>query len=278
MAISIRRSNARRRIAAVAAVLLAAGLLGGAGCASTGRTVYERDYQAGRYSTAYASAKARAGDPNRPGAEERAALVVGLSAHAMGEDVEAERWLRPLRGSRNAEIAGKALATLGLIASERDEHERAAALLSEAANKLEGDDAANKLEGDDAAYAAFHAGEAYASLGRIDAARLQYNAAYAAADDPKLQRRVTERLSRSAFTLQLGAFSSRHNAQQAVREFTPITVGVGLGAPRIIRAERSGGRVLYLVQVGRFNDRDDASVARQRLGGDAVIAAVQPDG
>jgi len=269
MAISIRRSNARRRIAAVAAVLLAAGLLGGAGCASTGRTVYERDYQAGRYSTAYASAKARAGDPNRPGAEERAALVVGLSAHAMGEDVEAERWLRPLRGSRNAEIAGKALATLGLIASERDEHERAAALLSEAANKL---------EGDDAAYAAFHAGEAYASLGRIDAARLQYNAAYAAADDPELQRRVTERLSRSAFTLQLGAFSSRHNAQQAVREFTPITVGVGLGAPRIIRAERSGGRVLYLVQVGRFNDRDDASVARQRLGGDAVIAAVQPDG
>jgi len=254
----------RSELGRFARVLAGGALVLTAGCAAESASRSARDYNAGRYWEAQRLAEVEAGAA--AGVDrQRAALVAGLAAHAQGEHAEAQRWLGPLRSASDPSIAGRAQAGLGLIHLERGEYRQAAALLSEAASKLTGDDAAR---------AGHHAGQAYAAIGRLDAAHLQYNLALSAVSDPDLRDTLIAQLDRSAYTVQLGAFANRANAQRAARRFASLTAGLGLGEPTV-RAERSARRTLYLVQVGRFSQKDQAVDAKRRIGGEAIIAAVQ---
>ncbi len=231
------------------------------GCAGAGRPGFVRDYEAGRHAAAYRQASATATESSGRSREE-AALIAGLSAHALGDAAAAAEWLSPLRGSADRSVSGRALAGLGLIAAERKEHERAAAMLSEASIKLTGDDAAR---------AAFHAGESLGALDRRGAAEREYRRAHMLTRDARLKSILEDRLNGMMYTIQLGAFSSRRNADLARRDAAATAAGLGFGSPRIVVTTRDG-RTLYLVQVGQFRSEHEATEARRRLGADAIVA------
>ncbi|TVQ30087.1 MAG: SPOR domain-containing protein [Phycisphaeraceae bacterium] len=258
----LNRSAAPLRCVRPCVVLAVLTLIVG-GCASSGSGAYVSEYQAGQYSAAHRSASAAASAASGAQRDE-AALIAGLSAHAMDRPAEAERWLRSLVSNRDRQIAGRASAALGLIELDRRNHERAAALLSQAASQLSGNDAAR---------AGMYAGDAYTALGRPDAARMQYNLAHALTSDATLKRTLIERLDRSGFTIQVGAFSERINAERTAREVKSTSVGYGYGLPRVVESVDERGRALYLVQLGRFTSKAEADTARGRFGRNGIIAA-----
>lgn len=231
-------------------------------CAGAGTPGYARAYNAGRFSTALREATAEAAVSTGRDREE-AALIAGLAAHALGDDSSAANWLTPLLNSSDRSISGRAYAGLGLIARDRGDNERAAALLTTASRKL---------SGDDAAHASLNAGDALEDLGRKEAAREQYQLGYSQAKDRALQATLTSRLNNQRWTIQLGAFANRRNAERAAREHAAEAAGVGLGAP-FVTASMEHGRRLYLVQVGEFRSRAEADAARSRLGVSAIVAA-----
>lgn len=252
----------RRRMSALLISLMA--LV--SGCVGAGRPGYVRDYEAGRLSVAYRAASAAASQSTGQ-AREQAALIAGLSAHALGDAARSSDWLTPLLASSDRAVSGRAAAALGLLAADHGDHERAVSLLAQASVKLTGEDAAQ---------AAFHAGESLTALGRRDAAAREYRRAFTLAKDAALKNTLTERLSGLRYTIQLGAYSSRRNAQRARRSAVAATAGLGIGSPRVI-AMRRDGRTLFVVQVGEFRTDGEADDARRRLGADAVVAVAPID-
>jgi len=231
------------------------------GCAGgSGSPGYVDDYEHGRYSQASVDAIRVVRDSAAPD-RDSARLTAGLSAHAMGRNDEATVWLRPLTTNRNDEVAGKALATLGLIAMADGELRTAAMSLSRAAGKLKGDDSAQ---------AAMRAGDAYASMGSIDAARLQYRLAEASARDTSIKGEIASRLG-EGYTLQVGAFAKRANADRSRRMLARDPQIESLGDPVILQRADGRGRTLYIVQVGRFQTRHDARAAKLRLGVGGIV-------
>lgn len=240
--------------------------LAGSGCATTPIPVPEgaaRAYDDGEYDRAYrlaASEAVRTAGARR----DAAALIAGLSAHARGDDELAIGWLEPLVDHRRRDIAGRAAAGLGLVYAGRAEHERASGLLAKAAAKLTGEDAAR---------ANFHAGESFAAIGRIEAARVHYRIAKATSGDLDLRRLADSRLASAtgSYTVQLGAFSSRSNATARAADVRRRAAALGLESPRIVERTGPDGSTLYLVHLGRFDTEDDARSARFRFGENAVV-------
>lgn len=222
-------------------------------------------YEAHNYEQAYKDAAA---EYNRTSGlrRDRAALMAGLSAHALGRYAEAKRWLEPLTHHSDRDISGRASATLGLIDAKEGNNAAAAALLSSAGRKL---------TGEAAAHANFEAGESYAALGRLAAARLHYQLAAATTTDPELKKLIADRLGMVGYTVQVGAFASRTNAERKAASVRPRAMALGLGEPRIVERVGSGGRRLYLVQIGSYKTEREATTARTRLGGDAVVASAK---
>ena len=253
------RRNPMIRIGLLALATLALGLQGCAG-SSGSRASYVQDHNNKRYlsaSNGAIHAVRYPGDENR----EIARLTAGLSAHAMGRNDEAIVWLRPLAENRDDEIAGKAMATLGLIALEEGENRSAAKSLSRAAGKLTADDSAK---------AAMYAGDAYANLGSFEAARLQYRLAQSAARDRDVRREITARLG-EGFMLQVGAFTNRMNAERARRVVEQNRMFDTLGEPIVLPRTDNRGTTLYLVQVGRFTSKQDAKAAQLRTGIGGIV-------
>ena len=240
------------------------------GCAGGGapRSSYSyiEDYEHGRYDRASVDAIRVVRDQGAPD-RDVARLTAGLSAHAMGRHDEATVWLRPLTTNRKNEIAGKALATLGLIALEDGEHRTAAKSLSRAAGKLRADDSAR---------AAMFAGDSYAKMGSFDAARLQYRLAQASAKSSALKREIRSRLG-DGFTLQVGAFADRNNAERSRRRLSQNRSFSALGDPVVLQRIDARGTRLYLVQVGHFSTLRDAKAAQLRTGIGGIVT-IAPSG
>lgn len=281
--------------ASVTAVMLAM-VVGVGGCASsggrprdngtTGRTAEETRknfvalYASGEYTDAYEGAVAAAGSASGANRDE-AALIAGLSSHALNRNAEAVRWLAPLENRNDKSVAGKASATMGLIAQERGEHETAARLLSKAAAKLEGDEAAR---------AAMYAGDSYRQLGQTEKAEESYQQARTlVASDNDLRVMIGDRARgqmpaprtggiakggtttkggtvarNSMLTVQIGAFSSMETAQ---KEAGKVATRANVRIVPIL----SGGKRLYAVRVGQFSNRDAAETIRKQIGGKAVV-------
>lgn len=249
---------------AAAAALGAAILLASPACSSSPLPPPPKAvvaYDEGDYQRAYDDAVA---EHSRTSGlrRDRAALMAGLSAHALGRQAQAARWLRPLTDHPDRDISGRACATLGLIEADHANHEAAAALLSTAGRKLSGDAAAR---------ANFQAAESYAALGRSSAARLHYRLAAASTDDQRIKDLGDDRLSLDAYTVQVGAYGSLANARSRADSTRPRAVALGLGEPRIVERPGSAGQSLYLVHVGAYESKSEAATAKLRLGSDAVV-------
>jgi len=218
-----------------------------------------KDYQA---SLEMASKDA---DRSRGSKQDQAALIAGMSAHALKNPTEARKWLTPLTKSEDPVIAGRAAAELGLVEAENGKHEQAVKHF---------DLASLKLSGNEEAYAEFMAGESYTALGRVDMARLSYRRAMTTATDATLKNQIESRLSLGGYTLQVGAFADRTNAERAASKVIPTASKLGLEQPRVVPRTGANGRTLFAVQVGSFADKQAADVARNKFGSNAVVTRV----
>mgnify|MGYP001502791369 CR=1 FL=1 len=259
------------RRTAYRAVLTAAGVtltMAWAGCQSARPKASEdalARYEAHDYQAAMRLAKASHG--RTAGAkQEEAAFIVGMSAYELKRYDEAEVWLRPLTRSTDKAIAGRASATLGLIAASQGVYTTAALDLMAAGRKLEGDEGARAM---------LMAGDCYRLVGRLDAATSAYALGKGMAQSAKLKETLASRQENSAYTVQFGAFSSYGNATRALEGARMRAAAQGLPAPTIVSSTDVTGRTLYLVQAGKYPTKDQAAAARVRLGGELVVVPVE---
>lgn len=273
----------------VLAAMLAASAL--SGCASMGSSKekprdYVTLYQTGEYAAAF-DAASKAATSLRGWDTEKASLIAGLSAHALDKNAEADRWLRPLLQSRDRTVLGKASATLGIIAQERREHDKAAELLTKAAENLAGDESAR---------ASLYAGDSLTALGRHDEALKAYTTALSKIHaDSNLRAMIGQRLSAkpaarvaqaspgitsgtrsgagyglstprglSGFSVQAGAFSNVNTANSEARRLSPL-------APVRVVPIQKNGATLFAVRLGGFTTRSAAEILRRRVGAHARI-------
>lgn len=223
-------------------------------------------YASGRFS----EAKARAeldyrrldGEPKRT-----AALTAGLSAHALNKTAEARGWLTPLISDSNPEIAGRANATLGLIAEKAGSEAEAAERLMQASNLLSGDEAAR---------AAFRAGHSFTALNRFGEAGTAYRTAVSKAESPSVRSAYEPYTQPGPFAVQMGVFASKPNADRKAVESRNRTSQLGLGVPFVKPVNSAAGKsgvLAFSVRVGSFMNRHAASLACQKLGSQAVVVA-----
>lgn len=266
---------------AVVCMLALALVLPMTGCSGSGQTGANSDYvkafKSGRYSTSYelaSKATARGSGAQR----EQAALIAGLSAHALNRDAEAVKFLTPLPKSADKKIAGDAGAALGLIAVEKSEYAKAAELLTAAGRNLEGDSAGRAF---------MYAGDAYKSMGKTTEARGMWSLAQTKVpDDSALRVLIGDRLNASAgrgpglatqpgvqpqagggetrWSVQVGAFSSFTNAQKQLGRFK------AWGLPRVVEMNK-GGKQLFAVRVGIYTTRAEADRIKASIGKEATI-------
>lgn len=259
------------------------------GCQSGPRQAesFVAEYRQGDYQQAYDEAVSKYN--NAGGLErDRAALMAGLSAHALNRDDEAQRWLNPLLTNQDQEVAGTAGWTLGVMSAERGDQANAARLASEAAGKLEGDDAAR---------ASMVAGDALARQRRSAEARAQYQRGLSVANSPATKTLIQSRIQSlgagttpavastdapapkaawrpGTFIISLGAFSTRASADKLVASAQSATARSGQPAPRVVATtDRKSGRELFGVQIGDYPSRAAAQTALRQMGLQGTVMA-----
>jgi tetratricopeptide (TPR) repeat protein len=224
-------------------------------------------YQRGDYAkaqTAAARAAATAGGSQRYLAN----YMAGMSAYRLNNFAQAERYLRIAANSKDQAMAADAQSTVGLIYSRQGRYAQAAdALLRSARNHT----------GEDRAQAYLYAGIAQQKLGRWPQARTSLLLARSSTRDAQLAQRVNTQLAVTGYTIQVGAFSSRTNADKAAAGYTPRASRAKVGLVRVVPASRAGRRGVNLVQVGRFATFNAASEGRRRLGDtSALVVPLKP--
>lgn len=185
----------------------------------------------------------------------QARYLAGLSAYRLGRDAEAEAYLAPLTACRDTEIAGSANATLGLIHASRNDDTQAVRYFEPAVDKLRGADAAR---------AHYHMALSLQKLGQWASAKTHLDRALAGSRDAALRKVIMQRAAARAFTIQLGAYGQRKNADAKVREMGQACGRAGIASPQIVLSVDEG-KTLYLVQVGRFDTYGAASLALRKL-------------
>lgn len=260
----------------LALIAIAFGLtLGGCASSQTGGADYLTEYNARNYSKSFRLAEEAAGRSS--GAKrDQASLIAGLSAHALNRTEDAQKWLEPLAvSSKDNEIAGRAGATLGIIAAERKQHTVAVRYLTEAAAKLDGNDAAR---------AWLYAGDSYKALNKPAEAREAYSKAESlVTDGSELESMARQRIAApivpqmnvapyrgvvgtsappgSKYTLQMGAFSTKANAEDAARRTGRPAMAIG--QPYIVQTTSKAGKSVWALRVGGFATPDQARQAAQ---------------
>jgi hypothetical protein len=270
---------------------------------------YTEQYRLGQYAEAYNSASNVYLSAGGPGGKSRddAALIAGLSAQAMNRNDDADRWLNLVVRSSNREVSGRASAALGLIAQEKKQHDEAVRLLTNAGEKLGGDDAARAF---------MYAGDSARALRNPQDAQSLYKRAQDRADrDPELKSMISTRLigggpapeqvgntpggtrgtianpgprtsspsitgpgspqpwnaATGAYTLQVGAFSTIQRANLHADTVKVRANTLGFGVPRVVTTSDRTGKPLYAVRIGRFPSLNDADRARRSFGTDARV-------
>ena len=224
-------------------------------------------YNAGQYQEAYDGAMAAL---RGTAGEERAQAnyLAGLSAFRLGRLNEAERLLLASAASSDPTLSGRSRAIIGLIRMEQDRPLVAAEEFKAAARLLDGNEAAE---------AAYRAGMAYQAAGDWSSARAQFTIA-SARGGTGIARQAEAGIQQTGFTIQVGAYANRENAERAAAEHRPMAERHGLGAPRIVPRHDSRGQLLYIVQFGQFGtqaaaERELATLNNRRL---IVARTVRP--
>lgn len=242
--------------AALGALLLGVALLA-AGCQAPGPQLERAGeaYGAGDYARAYELARAVADRSGMWG--EQAAYLAGRAAERLDRPAQARRHLERAAASRDTDLAGDALASLGLLHHREGRFRDAARALEQAAEHLDGEQRARAL---------FHAGISHQKLDRWHHARTNLVLARAATEDAELRQRIDQQMAVSGYTIQLGAFAEPANARRAAEQAVSRATELELGSPRLVSTTDGAGRELTLVQVGRFSSFDAAQRARRELG------------
>ncbi len=238
---------------------------------------YVELYEQGHYQRAKVEAEDAAA-ASKGAARDQALVVAGMCAHAMNDDAEAERILRPLATNSDMRVAGRAKATLGLIAQEKNKDEEASQLLL---------DASRQLAGDESARASLHAGDSLVKLNHPEKARIQYQIGLASAKDPELRKDLQQRIAGASgpgstptgglagggFTIQLGAFTQKANADKTAQAAAGKASSAGMSPPRVVKGTDSKGREVWFVWVGQFGSRQAAANARTKIGQGVIVPA-----
>jgi tetratricopeptide (TPR) repeat protein len=225
-------------------LLLLGGCGGGGGQRSSSLAGAVADYEAQRYSEAFTAAKWQSSSTN-PQTRAEAAYLAGLSAYKLGNNDDAERYLLAACTARDASVAARANAMLGVIRLDQNREREAIVLLEKAQPNLTGRDAA----------------EAANQLAR--AHRMAGTTSSAPAPSSTFTH---DRVSGELFALQVGAFRSRQHAESAAAMASRQADRHGLGPMRIVPSRDDRGQTLYLVQFGSFPTRSAAATTRSRLG------------
>jgi len=224
-------------------------------------------YQRGDYAKAQKTAArtaATAGGAQR----DLAHYMAGMSAYRLENFAQAERYLRVAANSRDQAMAADAQSTLGLIYSRRGRYAQAADTLLRSARSQTGEDRAQ---------AYFYAGIAQQKLGRWPSARTSLLLARSSTRDSALARRINTQLAVTGYTIQVGAFTRRANADKAASVYASRAASARVGPVRVVPTTRSDGRAVNLVQVGRFATFNAANAARGRLGDTgALVVPLKP--
>lgn len=249
--------RARRIVALVGLCAIVAIALTGCSMNRGGSVDYIKAFEQREYQTSLAAAGDVAANQSAdPAIRQRASLIAGMSAFELRNYEQAEQYLTPLRASPDEQVAGRARATLGMIAKARGEHSKAAGL-------LEG--SGDQLQGDDAARAKALAAESYRKLGLETKARETMREAASEATDSKLREQLNTASRPVTYTLQAGAFSTTTAAEKRAREIGVKVIRSGQPSPVVTTLNRNG-RTLYAVQVGIYGSQAAARAAQSRTG------------
>jgi len=261
----------RRMIAAL--TLLLGWSLWLVGCASSGTGAaggpslakITADYDAGHFQQAYDGAVtlSRRGDL---ATRDQASYLAGLSAYRMQNYLSVDRYLSPLLHAPDPAVAGRAAGTLGLADMERGNFREAATHFK---------DAAERLTGQEKAEAAYRAGLAYKEASLAGQARVQFLIARGASKDSAFQAKVERELKSNGFTLQLGVFAGRSNAESMAREFQNTAAAAQIGPAGILAGKGDRGETLYYVHVGLFNSFSAALRARDSVNQPAIVRTME---
>lgn len=253
-----------------AAFLLLAVVTLVSGCSSPkqqGNADFVKAFEQHKYAEAYDSAAAAA-TKLKGQDRDRAALIAGQSAQAVNRNDDARMWLEPLLNNPDSAIAGRAGATLGLVALEQGENSKAAELL---------DAASRKLSGDEAARAAMYSGDALRNMNQGSRARESYVRAQAMVKtDADLRTHIGERLSgtttiaapapgKGRYSVQVGAFGSPSRAGEAAVKYGRF------GATRVVQSPGASGQTFHKVRIGSFASRAEAETLKNKIGSEARV-------
>ena len=80
------------------------------------------------------------------------------------------------------------------------------------------------------------------------------------------------------FSLQVGAFRERARAQNAADDAADLAKDIDIGTVRVIPRLNDRGQKLFIVQVGQFATRQEASRAKAKIGRlEYIVTSSIPD-
>lgn len=208
-----------------------------------------RNYESGRYLEAYNESKDSDSDS--------ANFIAGVSAYRLGKAWDAIRHLKEVSNSVDPNIHTGANNTLGLIYEGRKDYSNALVYYRKSLKYATGEDYARTH---------YQIGVIEQKIGQWANARSHFSLASTRSKDPTLRTLAMQKLNSTGFTIQLGAYSSRRNADKRVKAVAYKASFLKQGAPKIILSKTSAGLTRYLVQVGRYSTYESAQAARRRLG------------
>ncbi len=221
----------------------------------------QTQFQSGHYAEAYNLASRSAATA---GGQQRylAHYLAGISAYRLNNLSAAERYLKVAASSNDQSLAADARSTLGLIYSQQGRYAQAAETL------LSG---ARLQHGDDRAQAYLYAGIALQKIGRWPQARTSLLLARQSTRDPGLIDRIDQQLAVTGYTIQVGAFKEKENADRLASTLAPRAASVSAGPVIVVPKIGPDGRTIHLVQVGRFATFGAANRMRQVLGQSGAV-------
>jgi cell division protein FtsN len=209
------------------------------------------EYEAGRF--AAARTKAVEVQTKRAGLErEQAAYLAGLCAYQLSDFTEAERRLTAALETKDAGLRAQSQAMLGLVRLEQERNSEAARLLESASRELTGQQKAR---------ATYFAGQAHEKAGNGVTAGKLYAAAATGNEYKSASAGGT-----SGFSIQVGAFQDATRAHSAAEQVQSLASVNGLNPVRVVQSSAGRGKMLYVVQFGSFDSRQDAERTRRDIG------------
>ena len=219
-------------------------------------------YDRGAYRDAYEVAKSQNSGQNADSGN----FIAGLSAYRLGKAIDAIRHLKAVSNTSHPEMSTTANATLGLIYEGRQDYSSALRYYTKALKHAKNEDLARTH---------YQVGVVQQKLGQWSSARSHFSLASTKTRNYALKAQAMQKLNATGFTIQLGAYASRSNANKRAVAVSSVSKRLGFGSPRIVMSKISSGATRYLVQVGRFSTYESARSGQRRLGqSDSAVASL----